>query len=129
MEVAPAFSVVCSKYQERGGLPDADVFTWWQQHPSLKDYQLLTALAHAQRDGAVRPTAVAIVVSDTKWHADKKSFRWYRKWANWTRDVAYDERELCAAKGHGPKMCGRAKGEFHVSLIEIARFRREGGAN
>ena len=61
-----------------GPAADADVFTWWQQPPSLKDVYLLQALSRAQQKGLVRPTAAALVLSDVKWAPDRRSFRWPR---------------------------------------------------
>ena len=38
----PRFTVLCRSYQ--AGVPDADVYTWWQQAPHFSDSEVLKYL-------------------------------------------------------------------------------------
>ncbi|KAL3932731.1 MAG: hypothetical protein SGPRY_000584 [Prymnesium sp.] len=58
----PHFNVLCRRYQ--AGLPDADVYTWWQQPPSFANSAVLAFLHKEQKRGAIRATAEAEKLGD-----------------------------------------------------------------
>ena len=57
---ANGFDVKCSGYQE--ATLDADVFTWWQQEPHLKNAEVLSHLRRHQQEGKIRAGAQAILL-------------------------------------------------------------------
>lgn len=115
---AGAFDVSCKSYQ--AGLPDADVYTWWQQWPTLTNHRLLDHLARRHREGAIRASAEAIFVVDMLWSYDRRSWKKLQALAAWSKRVPYDEAAACRARSKGEqsskqlKLCTRAKGEFLV---------------
>ena len=49
-----SFAVHCGNFFERGAVPDADVYTWWQDTPSLANARVLRHLARLRRHGFER---------------------------------------------------------------------------
>ena len=122
---APAFSVLCSRYQRANPLPSADVYTWWQQWPHLTDGTLLGHLRTHQVAGRIGASAVALIAFDLSWPLDRRSWRSLAPRATWARRVAYDERAACVVRaGQSNKMrklCEeRAHGAFILAELPIA---------
>ena len=120
----PSFSVVCSAYQE--GLPDADVYTWWQDTPHLANRCIIGHIRQRQLAGRVRMNATAAVVFDTRFGGDMSSWKGadgLQPLATWSTQVAFDERGLCSTSKTRPRSipCRRALGAFIVATIPIAR--------
>eukprot|EP00966_Prymnesium_polylepis_P025016 576716-Prymnesium_polylepis.1 len=65
---AGTFAVSCQAYQTR--CPDADVYTWWEQLPHLRNHGALDHLKRLHEEGRIRRNAEAIVIFDTSWRTD-----------------------------------------------------------
>ena len=68
----PNFTVACRPYQD--GLPDGDVYTWWQQHPDLVNEEVLPPaillLCLRRHSSAFPPCllpAIVCLISATCW--------------------------------------------------------------
>ena len=117
----PAFEVLCNRY-EQAGLPDADVYTWWQQWPHLTNHRLLSHLARRQEQGLIRASAVAVFLVDTGWGYDRRSWRALSGLAAWSETVRFDEQTACLGRAVDKKersACARAKGEFLIAGVPI----------
>ena len=75
------FSVLCDMYQK--SIPDADVYTWWQEPPHLENSEVLRYLRRLQLDGKIRRDAEALVLFDHKWPPDMDSWRKLGHLASW----------------------------------------------
>lgn len=119
-----AFSVICSDYRQAKSL-DADVFTWWQQDPFLRNFAVLRALRKQLDLGRVRATAKAIFAIDPKYGPDIYDLAALRR-ANWwktnlTIDVPFDDKEACLqAKQVKTLRCDRAQGRFVLVVVPLA---------
>ena len=82
------YSVVCDTYQ-RSAL-DADVYTWWREHPLTND-GILHDLQRLQRAGQLRAGARAYPLFDHKWPSDMASWARLSPWATWHANVSFDE--------------------------------------
>ena len=91
------FSVSCASYSKKGGLPDADYYTWWQQVPALVNHNVLDLLGRRVRAGTVRLNATALVLFDAKHFPDKRSWDTLQKYAKWHRTVKFDESRICSS--------------------------------
>lgn len=125
------FSVLCADY--RHGLPDADIYTWWQQEPDLSDAALLSFLQKQASAGKVREGAEAVLIFDTMWNDDMRSWKSIQPQAVWHEEVPFDERAMCLAaldpwEGRsyprdGPVAngytCKRARGSFIVAGVRL----------
>lgn len=132
------FSVVCAGYEE-GTPADFDVVTWWQMLPSRKHTQglvneeVLARLYHeAERGRVSSPDAEAVVLFDTSWRADMRSWSRLQRDVAWSARVPFDERVRClhpprAAAAALPRagsrslaiLCNRSAGAFIVAGINI----------
>ena len=112
----PRFTVLCRSYQ--AGVPDADVYTWWQQTPHFSDSEVLKYLRGQQAEGKIRATAEAVMLVDTSNEDDRKS--WAKMRPNATRHVKipFDERNECR-KRKREGLCSRAHGDFIVVGIPL----------
>jgi len=113
-----AFTVRCDRYQSLA--LDADVFTWWQQSPHLKNLQVLQHLRRQLDARVVRPEAVAIVLFEVGFPDDMRSFYRLRNLSKWEMSVAFDETALCKRKLRQRWFHARAHGTFRVAEIRIA---------
>ena len=119
-----AFSVICSDYRKARDL-DADVFTWWQQDPFLRNFAVLRALRKKLDLGQVRATAKAIFAFDLKYGPDiydltalRRSIWWK---TNLTIDVPFDDKDACLqAKQVKTVRCNRAQGRFVLVVVPFA---------
>jgi hypothetical protein len=118
----PLFKIQCQPYQALSGLQvDADVFTWWQEHPKLVNEEVLALLAHRVAAGEVRSTAEAYILFDHAWEPDIASLNSLRSRARWTGTIAFDERELCRARYHNQRgLCKRAAGNMTITAVPLA---------
>ena len=126
-EGAGGFRVVCSDYRAVTTLPDADVFTWWEQEPHLLDADVLNFLRSRAAAGRISRGAQAVLLFDPSWRGDAASWEAQRAGALWHAEVQYDETADCVArapwgstseeryKGKGGYTCRRAKGSFIVA--------------
>ena len=108
--------VLCRSYQ--AGVPDADVYTWWQQTPHLTDSEVLKYLRVQQAEGKIRATAEAVILVDTTNADDLKSWAIIRTSAAWHVNIAFDERDECQ-KRKREGLCSRAHGEFIVAGVPL----------
>ncbi|KAL1515780.1 hypothetical protein AB1Y20_002396 [Prymnesium parvum] len=127
---APRFGVSCRDYRKAEADVDGDIITWWQQPPHLIDGAVLRSLRRLQHQGTIRASAQAVVLFDTKFQADLKSFAYLnrsRGWIQWSEQVPFDERQLCCAKhkwrGSCSSICSRASGTFLIAGIPIQNVR------
>ena len=121
------FTVACQRYQ--AGLPDADVYTWWQQKPHLTNSCLLRFLRSQVDNGTIRRGAEAVLLFDLqapKVVGDSTSWRAIEKLVTWSRRVPFNEKAFCLSKRIPSSMCRRAKGEFLVASIPVARVPTDG---
>ena len=126
-----SFHVHCADY--RKGLPPADVYTWWQQEPSLTDSSLLAFLRREAAAGRVPVGAQAIPIFDLSWEADVRSWQALKAQSFWHRKLSFDERAMCLAAEdpwegrHFPRdgpisngyTCKRARGSFIVGGFRL----------
>ena len=121
------FSVVCSRYQDMSHL-DADVVTWWQQPPFLRNSHLLRELLSRQADGTLRPTAIAVLAFDPTFPTDARDLRVYTslRACVWHEAIDIDEEAPCRARNrtHFERAnlwrCARARGVFHVAALRLS---------
>ena len=116
------FSVLCDMYQK--SIPDADVYTWWQEPPHLENSEVLRYLRRLQLDGKIRRDAEALVLFDHSWPPDMDSWRKLGHLASWEHTLDFDEYALCLQmlpEGHADRhWCPRAReGKFTVGAIRI----------
>ena len=121
------FHVSCGDYRKQH-VPNADIFTWWQQQPHLSNEAVLNNLRKLQLQGKVSKHAIGIMMFDHKWTTDVIDWRRLHHMANWSTRIAFDERALgqpCPAQmaaGDGNRrFCYRASGAFTVAAIPIAK--------
>lgn len=116
-----AFTVRCEPYLQSIGV-DADVFTWWQQTPHLSNVEVLQHLRRQQQAGAVRPTALAIMLFEVGHADDMHSYLRVRNLSSpqWSETVHFDEAALCKRRIRQRRLCLRARGSFHVVGIRLA---------
>jgi hypothetical protein len=112
-----AFSVRCDRYQVVK--EDADVFTWWQQSPHLKNVEVLQHLRGQQDAGWIRRDALAIVLIENGFPDDMRSYHAVRNFSIWSETVAFDETALCRKRLRKPWLRARAHGSFYVLGIRI----------
>lgn len=114
----PAFTVQCDRYQALS--LDADVFTWWQQSPHLKNVEVLQHLHAQQQAKIVRPNAVAIVLFELGFPDDMQSYQLIKNFTSWTETVHFDESALCRKRIRKPWFVKRAHGAFMVVGVRLA---------
>ena len=114
-------SLQCSRYQ--AGLPDADLYTWWQQVPNLSNEAVLSYLVRLQRMGRIRASAEAILLFDRGHGPDIASLRRLRHLFRWEETVSFDELPLCYRRlppGHPDRRwCYRARGVFAIAGLTL----------
>ena len=115
----PVFQVRCGNYKSTGVLPDADLYTWWQQAPHLTDRKLLNFLRRAQLQGSIRDNAMALIVSDGSWSLDRRGWLHLDSMSSWDENVDFDEQASCLQR-YQRKLCQRAKGTFRIYGVPIA---------
>ena len=115
----PAFQVRCGNYRAKDVLPDADLYTWWQQPPHLTDRKLLNFLRQAQLRGLIRRTAMALIVSDGSWLPDRHGWWRLESMSSWNENVEFNEQTSCLQR-YRRKLCQRAKGTFRLFGVPIA---------
>ena len=96
------------------------MYTWWQNPPQTADRKLLLLLRELQLQGAIRPSAVALIASESSFPPDRTSWRQLRSIASWSQSVDFDEEASCLQR-HRRKLCERAEGSFRLFSIPIAR--------
>ena len=82
------YSVVCDTYQNSA--IDADVYTWWREHP-LTNEGILRDLQRLQQRGQLRAGARAYPLFDHKWPSDMASWASLQPSATWHANVSFDE--------------------------------------
>lgn len=109
-----SFEVFCKDYHHQT-MPDADVYTWWQQGRSLSNLGILQVLRRKQEAGLIRQSAQFAFVVDYKWERDRSSWNYVKSqgWADWEHHLHANEFKLCQTKCKY-KQCGRAVGKFAV---------------
>ena len=118
------FEVRCGKYRTPDMVPDADVYTWWQQPPDTTDRKLLHFLREAQMQGVIRPTAMALVLSESSYPPDRMGWRWLQTVASWTEDAEFDEQASCEQRTEQRrrrKLCQRAKGSRAQNMNRVRK--------
>jgi hypothetical protein len=131
------YTVRCTMFggPDMGTMPDADVFTWWVGHVSL-DLQLLHELCRRLSCGQLRTNATAVVLFDHKSKDDMNTLRHLRHMGSVAREqrVPFDEMEHCRALLRAnnsdllavikaqPFVCNRARGNFTIATLPIARL-------
>ena len=120
-----AFSVACSKFEEAA--LDADVFTWWQQLPALRNAAVLRHLRRQQDARRIRSEAIAIVLFEKGFGEDMQSYEEVQSLASftWSESVPFNESALCRKRyrRHYKWWRGRTSGSFIVAGIRIADVR------
>ena len=120
------FSVVCADYRTSGAL-DADIITWWEQPPGLRNVDALRHLRAELAAGRIRPTAEAVPLFDMGWDDDIKGLRHLITQSSWSKTIEFDEQALCLEQGRSRRRkdssetCHRAKGYFVAMGIPLAR--------
>lgn len=116
------FEVLCSDYRKAPNL-DADIFTWWQEPPHLRNHAALESLLGFVLAKKVRSTAIAAMVFDPKFHMDAADYKIYRKYAvgegAWADTVPVDEFDLCHKLVRKHALCGRARGTFYTLGVPL----------
>ena len=116
------FSTRCARYQD--DTPDADVYTWWQAVPRLRNEAVLSHLGLLQREGRIRASAEAVVLFDESHGPDLSSLRRLHRHFRWSERVRFDEFALCLhllPPGHPDRRwCKRARGIFTVGGLIIS---------
>ena len=82
------YSVVCDTYQNSA--IDADVYTWWREHP-LTNEGILRDLQRLQQRGQLRTGARAYPLFDHKWPSDMASWASLQPSATWHANVSFNE--------------------------------------
>ena len=119
----PGFSVSCEGYERK--LPDADIYTWWQQDGAdLRNALLLAHLRQEQLTGRIRTSAQAFVLFDLGRRTDKPSWQKLRALATWKQRVQFDEHYLCTrTMRYSHVTCkARARGQFIIAKIPIHNY-------
>ena len=111
------FGIACRSY--RNGIPDADVYTWWEQGPFLWNHEVLRHLRRETAQGRIRRSAQAIVVFDTKHRRDMDSWRRLKDGFAWARNISFDERRFCLSRARHKVNCKRAAGTFIAAAIPL----------
>ena len=133
------FAVRCARYQL--GVPDADIYTWWQETPHLSNEEVLDFLAAAHKQGHIRDAAAALVLLEPAWKEDTPSLDQIQRTATNITKVPYDEKKRCHERFAGmPRhtvidgcpvaCCARSRGTFIVARIPLAswaHYRLHGG--
>ncbi len=111
--------LICRSFYD-GETPDADIYTWWQQHP-LTTHRTLAHLAKLLRAGRIRSTAEAVFLSECGWAPDEESLREVAEIVTWAARVPFDERQHCLthATRTSRHLCTRARGVFYVASVPI----------
>ena len=117
------YNVTCSDYRV-GGVLDADVITWWEQHP----LDNIPGLKHARKEqdaGRLRKGAEAILLFDPKWGLDVRGWNALCPLSTWSARIHFDEQKKCLADNggkspRGSATCNRAFGHFIVAGIPIS---------
>jgi hypothetical protein len=127
-DAASAFTVSCTDFFKAGEFLDADYITWWEQAPLLNT-EALSFLHSQQRARRIRPTAVAVLLFDKGFRADRVGLDRLLPLAAWSQEVWFDEHARCARMqqagnrsrdGSGtPGSCDRARGTFVVLGIPV----------
>ena len=79
---------VCDTYQNSA--IDADVYTWWREHP-LTNEGILRDLQRLQQRGQLRAGARAYPLFDHKWPSDMASWASLQPSATWHANVSFNE--------------------------------------
>ena len=116
-----AFTVRCDRYQALA--LDADVFTWWQQSPHLKNVEVLQHLHAQQQAQHIRPNAEAIVLFEVGFPDDMQSYQRIKNFTSWSETVHFDEAALCRKRIRKPWFVKRARGSFRVVGVRLADVR------
>ena len=113
------FAIECQAYQKL--TLDADVFTWWQQEPVLKNFEVLSHLRRQQVAGGIRQSAMAILLFENGFEEDMRTLRTLRSFASWLEEVPFDEVALCKKRyRRKPWFWKRSRGSYHVMGLRIA---------
>ena len=110
------YSVVCDTYQNSA--IDADVYTWWREHP-LTNEGILRDLQRLQQRGQLRAGARAYPLFDHKWPSDMASWARLQPSATWHRNVSFNE---CMGPSTKRRPWERCTGRFTVAEIPIAQW-------
>ena len=113
------FFIQCDRYQALS--LDADVFTWWQQEPHLKNGEVLHHLRRQQHKGQIRAQARAILLFERGYDEDMSSFNYWQNFSQWIEEISFDEQRLCRKLYRSkPWFRKRAKGSYYVMGIKLA---------
>ena len=110
------YSVVCDTYQNSA--IDADVYTWWREHP-LTNEGILRDLQRLQQRGQLRAGARAYPLFDHKWPSDMASWARLQPSATWHANVSFNE---CMGPSTKRRPWERCTGRFTVAEIPIAQW-------
>ena len=82
---------------------------------------MLHYLRQQQEKGRIRATAEAVLLVDTSFRLDLKSWASFKHRAAWQESVSFDERASCRQRSSKKMMhlCSRAKGRFIVAGIPL----------
>ena len=117
-----SFTIKCEAYQKLS--LDADVFTWWQQEPVLRNAEVLSHLRRQQRAGGIRPSAIAILLFENGFEEDMRSLRTLRNISSWEEEVPFDETKLCKQMYRTKQWFRkRASGSYTVLGLPLARVK------
>ena len=122
MFAKPTFTIMCDNYQKHS--LDAEVFTWWQQLPELKNEEVLQHLRGQQEAGSIRADAEAILLFELGYPDDMRSYHVLRNLTRWSETVRFDEMALCKTRWNKPWFHKRSHGSFRVIGVRIADVRR-----
>ena len=115
----PTFTIMCDNYQKQA--LDADVFTWWQQLPDLRNEEVLQHLRGQQVAGSIRADAEAILLFEVGFPDDMRSYHVLSNLTRWSKTVKFDEMALCTTKLRRQKWFHqRAHGSFRIIGVRIA---------
>lgn len=116
------FAIECQAYQKL--TLDADVFTWWQQEPVLKNFEVLSHLRRQQVAGGIRQSAMAILLFENGFEEDMRSLRTLRNISSWEEEVPFDETKLCKQMYRTKQWFRkRASGSYTVLGLPLARVK------
>ena len=97
------FSVICSPTDYHAGVPDADVYVWWQRLPGWTVGGTLSLLRGFVASGRIRSSAHALIMFDlTSWR-DAGDWQKRDMMSVWWFQAAFDERVQCSRLGLPPK--------------------------
>ena len=89
------YSVLCSASDYKRGVPDGDVFIFWQRLPGWSVGGTRSILRAFAAEGRIRPTAVVLTLFDlTSWR-DAGDWQGSEAAASWWHQAAFDERAEC----------------------------------